>query len=304
MYTEQIRDQENLFKLFRDHMEINGGLYTTKIALNSFIESLKLLKAADVKDMKEQISGLLHTVRCSKPRITPLISMFEHCKEGFDRILQQEGRSPDEIRETLIAEVEKNLSRISESIEKVSDNGKTHVADGDFIIIHSVSTILGTLLRKAKADGKDFKVLLLKQDPLKTNQVEKQLSEADIAYVVAPEYSFVHFMDQATKLFLGALAVTEDDKVVCSTGTAGIVSIAHLNHLPVYLFVSPLSFSDQKCCDHNIHRKEELVCDFGIEHKEISHSNDVVDICLMDHIISEEGKMDAEMIQRRFQCRI
>lgn len=48
--------------------------------------------------------------------------------------------------------------------------------------------------------------------------------------------------DQGNKVFMGALSITEDMKVISAIGSANIVSLCHLSNLPVYLFANTLKF--------------------------------------------------------------
>lgn len=295
---EQIRKERDiLYGLFRDHMELQGSLHTTEIALEALLKSLHLFDPEDPAAFDRQLGELYNAIWSSEPRITPLISMLSICDTDAKT------NALTDAREKMIACIQGRLDYVNGSVERVAEAGLHLVQDGDFIIVHSVSVILQRLLGKAKKQGKSFKVLILKQDPNKTGQVMRQLWEEGVDYQAAPEYSISHFMDQATKMFLGAMAITEDDKVVCSIGTASIVGMAHLNNLPVYLFVSPLALSDKVCGEHNIHRKEEVCVDGALEYTQIIHSNDVVDVCMMNHLVSEEGEMD-ESWRERFACRI
>ncbi|MFP4308910.1 MAG: hypothetical protein ACLFRG_16780 [Desulfococcaceae bacterium] len=295
---EQIRKERDiLYGLFRDHMELQGSLHATEIALAALLKSLRLFTPEEPEDFDRQLGQLYDAIWSSEPRITPLISMLSICDADAKT------NALTDAREKMIACIQGRLNYVNESVERVAEAGAHLVEDGDFIVVHSVSIILKRLLGKAKERGKSFKVLILKQDMNKTGQVMRQLREEGVDYRAAPEYSVAHFMDQATKMFLGAMAITEDDKAVCSVGTASIVGMAHLNNLPVYLFVSPLALSDKVCGDHNIHRKEEVCVDSGLEYTQIIHSNDVVDICMMNHLVGEDGEMD-ESWRERFACRI
>lgn len=295
---EQVRKERDiLYSLFRDHMELQGSLHTTEIALEALLTSLRLFQPEEPEDFDRQMAALYDAIWSSEPRITPLISMLSICE------LDAKSNAITDSREKMIACIQGRLDYVSQSVERVAEAGVHLVAEGDFIIVHSVSSILKRLLGKARQRGKNFKVLILIQDPNKTGQIMKQLREEGVDYQAAPEYSISHFIGQATKMFLGAMAITEDDKVVCSTGTANIVGMANLNNLPVYLFVSPLALSDKVCRDHNIHRKEEVCVDGGLEYTQIIHSNDVVDICMMNHLVSEDGEMD-DSWRERFACRI
>ena len=123
-------------------------------------------------------------------------------------------------------------------------------------------------------------------------QIERILDKEGVEYIVVPEYGLSHFLDKANKLFLGAIAVTEDGKVVIAAGTSNIISIAHIHKLPVFLFVNSLKFSVKKSMEQNIHKKIEKRSHDDFEYTLISYSHDLVDLNLIDHLIIEKGEID------------
>jgi translation initiation factor eIF-2B subunit alpha len=72
---------------------------------------------------------------------------------------------------------------------------------------------------------------------------------------IIPEYSLGHYIERGNKVFMGALSITEDMRAVSAIGSANIVSLCHLNNLPVYLFANTLKFSHRPSSQQRIHRK-------------------------------------------------
>jgi translation initiation factor 2B subunit (eIF-2B alpha/beta/delta family) len=117
-----------------------------------------------------------------------------------------------------------------------------------------------------------------------------------ITYRVIPEYDLVHYFDEATKLFIGAQAITSDDKVVADSGTSNIVSGCHIHKLPIYLFALTLEFSGKGADDQNIYLKKEPESDSGLDYTMLSHSHDIVRLDLVDHIITEKGEIPLDQV--------
>ena len=296
-------DQEILYRLLRDHMDVYAASQTAQIALDSFISALKRLKCSK-KDMRRQVLSLIDTIKKSKPRSVSLINLISVCeKEVRSLKLFDNDYGIEEIKNAIAAIVEKQIAHLNENIDKLVELGIDYIENGDFIIVHSVSKSVRSIIPEAKRRGKDFRILILKQDFKQTRQVMKHLDKYGIEYIVTPEYGLAHFMGQANKLFLGAVAVTDDFKVVGSMGTACITSVAHLNKLPVYLFINSLALSDVKSENQNIHMKKEVVASDGAEFVQFSHSHDIVDLNLIDHLIIEEGEID-KMRFKDYRARI
>lgn len=286
-------DREILYNLFRDHLHVLGTSQTTRMALDAFIASLKQLKCPK-EDIQQHISDLAETIKDGKPRIAPLINLIALCEQEFEKQKIFERNTADAIKSAAAAIITDQILRMKQSLKKLIDVGVKYVENGDFIIIHSFSGPILDMLAQAKQQGRDFKTLVLKQAFIKTKQVIKYMARRGVPYIVVPEYDLSHFVDKATKLFLGAIGISADGKALCSMGSISIVSIAHIKKLPVFLFVNSLKFSSQKGADEHIYQKEERLCVDGVEYTQISHSHEVLHLDLITHLVTEEGEIDVE----------
>ena len=65
---------------------------------------------------------------------------------------------------------------------------------------------------------------------------------------------------------------------------------------PVYLFFNSLKVTHRRSDDQNINFKEDAVVGTGVEYAHLSHSHDIVDLKMIDHLITEEGEITMESI--------
>ncbi len=65
-----------------------------------------------------------------------------------------------------------------------------------------------------------------------------------------------------------------------------------LSGLPIYLFVNSLKLTHWTSDDQKINLKEHTKSLGGVEYAHVSHSHDVVDLALVDHVITEQGEID------------
>ena len=288
-------DREILYKLFRDHEDVIGATQTSLLTAQSMIDALKQLECSN-DDIQQKIQELIDTIKHSEPRIVPLINMISICEKKIKSISNLSKGAVEEIKRAVIAAIEDEIEHLNRNIQRVVDIGVECIDNGDFIIVYSVSAPVKRIIPEAKKRGKNFKVLIVRQDIRKTQQVIKILDKEGVEYIVVPEYGLSHFMDKVNKLFLGAIAVTEDGKMVTAAGTSSIISIAHIHKLPVFLFVNSLKFSVKKSIEQNIHKKIEKRSHDDFEYTLISHSHDLVDLNLIDHLVIEEGEIEKKDI--------
>ncbi len=281
-------DQDVLNRLFREQGDILGGARTTVVALECFIQSLQKMKTEPDRFYPEilKLTGAIHK---TEPAFMPLI----HLIERFEQELEQYRQLPQEaLRDRAIQILEQQIDIFKATVRKVIDQGVSQVADGDVILVYSTSTVVNNILIRAKdVLQREFRVIVLKQDMVKTRQLIRELAKAHVPHEVIPEYVLDHVLDSANKLFIGALSITEDHKVIASAGTPNIVSLCHLHRVPVYLFLDTFRFSHRSSSEQIIPEKSTVrsMEHFDLHMKTRSHS--MLDLSLIDHVITEQGEM-------------
>ncbi|MCU0591109.1 MAG: hypothetical protein MUC57_06510 [Desulfobacterales bacterium] len=283
------KDRDNLYKLFRDMADVLGTSRMTEIALESFIRAIQSLKCPR-EAILPLFNELSECIKHSRPRVVPLIHLLEEFEDEMR--FTRSDVDLEEIRADAVTTLQEKLDAFRERVQRLTERGAHYVQDDDVILVHSASGVVIKILLNAKEKlQRAFKVIVLKQDFNKTRQLIQALLQAGIAHEVVPEYDLIHHLPQATKLFIGAVAVTPDRNVVASAGTAGIVSQCHIGRIPVYLFVNSLKFSHQSSQDQHIHRKEEAETREGLTYSLTTYSHSLVALQLIDHVVTGTGEL-------------
>jgi len=284
-------DQLVLDALFRDIVKFYSSSQTSIITLNAITAAITELECP-TEDFKMELTTVCDIIKNSRPRMFPIDNLIIL----LEKELQEKDYFSDEdidARKTAVTKIIESLEeRLNDDMNELANQGVKHIEDGDHIILHSVEEGAELLLPEAKRMGKNFEVLILRQDLVKTKQVINILDTAGIKYTVVPEWDLIHFFDKVNKLFIGAYALTVDGKFVSDSGTSNIVSECHVHKLPVYLFAPTLEITNTFSRDQNIYLKDESVSESGSDYNLISHSSDIVSLDLVDHIITEHGAID------------
>ncbi len=284
-------DQLVLDALFRDIVKFYSSSQTSIITLNAITAAITELECP-TEDFKMELTTVCDIIKNSQPRMFPIDNLIIL----LEKELQEKDYFSDkdiDARKTAVTKIIESLEeRLNDDMNELANQGVKHIEDGDHIILHSVEEGAELLLPEAKRMGKNFEVLILRQDLVKTKQVINILDTAGIKYTVVPEWDLIHFFDKVNKLFIGAYALTVDGKFVSDSGTSNIVSECHIHKLPVYLFAPTLEITNTFSRDQNIYLKDESVSESGSDYNLISHSSDIVSLDLVDHIITEKGAID------------
>ena len=289
------KDKEILYKLFRDHEDVRGSSRMAMLALRSFIESINDLRC-NASEIKALITELCDAIKHTEPRIVPLIHMIK----AFET--EMEGHYGEDLQETkneAIRILQEKHDLLRSKVEQVIEHGVNLVKDGDTIVVHTASSDVTNMLVRAKEVlKKNFKLIILKQDFVKTKLLVRTLSKAKIDLLVVPEYSLSHYIEKANKLFIGAVSITPDAKVVAAIGTANIVGLCHINKVPVYLFANSLKFSFHPSSSQRIHTKTVSTSQDDVKYMLTTHSHDIVDLKLVDHLVTEDGKIEKPFMEK------
>lgn len=289
------KDKEILYKLFRDHEDVRGSSRMAMLALRSFIESINDVRC-NASEIKALITELCDAIKHTEPRIVPLIHMIK----AFET--EVEGHYREDLQETkkeAIRILQEKHDLLRSKVEQVIEHGVNLVEDGDSIVVHTASSDVTNMLVRAKEVlKKNFKLIILKQDFVKTKLLVRTLSKAKIDLLVVPEYSLSHYIEKANKLFIGAVSITPDAKVVAAIGTANIVGLCHINKVPVYLFANSLKFSYHPSTSQRIHTKTVPTSQDDVKYMLTTHSHDIVDLKLVDHLVTEDGKIEKPFMEK------
>jgi translation initiation factor 2B subunit (eIF-2B alpha/beta/delta family) len=293
----KMNDRELLYRLFREHTDVYGTSRLTVLGLESFIESINQLECQK-SDIRSQIEDLTDALKKSQPKIVPFI----HLVRKFERELEEKNiyslGSTEEIKKAAVTILEEKIGLFKTTVANLVEKGLETIENGDFIIVHSVSSVVRDILIKAREAGRTFRVLILKQDFIQTRQIIKSLNEAGVDIEVIPDFNLSHYLDDVTKLFLGAISVTIDNKLIATNGSSSIVSLCHVHNVPSYLFVNSLKFSHYKSSDQRIHKMLTVREHDNVTYEIMEHSHDVVDLKQIDNIYIDIGRIEISDIPK------
>jgi translation initiation factor 2B subunit (eIF-2B alpha/beta/delta family) len=289
-------DQKILDSLFRDIVKFYSSSKTSIITLRALINAITLLECKDAM-FRVQVMEVCKTITNSQPRMFPIDNLIILLEHELEKNIFFEDKDISIKKSATIEILEDLIIRLNYDMKELANQGLDHITDGDFIVLHAAEEPVELLLPEAKNMGKEFEVLILRQEPVKTNRVIKIMEHNQIKFTVIPEWDLVHHFHKVTKLFIGAYAITADGKFVSDSGTSNIVSECHIHKLPIYLFAPILEITPTISGDQNIYLKEEPQYSSGVDYTLVSHSCDIVNLELVNHIITDQGEINKDKLK-------
>ena len=284
-------EQHTIDKLFRDLSRVYSTSATSMIGLDSVKAAIEELVCND-SDLATEIRKLSDAVKNTQPRMFPLDNLM--------LILDKKIQTLNDEKQLTKGSIDKILNtfsiRMKSDLDALVDHGAGWIKNDDFIVIHSIEENIEHLIPEAKKRGVNFKILVLKQDIVTTGKILNILNNNQIKYEVIPEYDLVHYFDKITKLFIGTQALTNDNYLICDPGTSNVVSECHIHNIPIVLFLKTLKLSHYPVIDQNIRKNSFQDEHDGVEYSFSIHSNDIIKLELMSHIITEKGEITKDQI--------
>jgi translation initiation factor 2B subunit (eIF-2B alpha/beta/delta family) len=280
-------DHTALYTLIRDYMAVMGTSRTTLVALKSYADAILRLRCSDT-EFRGFLLELNDVMKHTEPRVTPLV----HLIEEFEAEMEPHYGSP---LETAKAAARSILSRKLEQFEATTRQLTMQcvgcIGPDDFIIAHSPTSYIRRAFVQARQENRHrFKVLVLKQDFVRTRSLIRMLDEHRVDHLVIPEYNLSHYLGAVKKLFIGGVSVSPDGRAITSVGTANVVSLCHASGIPVYLFVESIKFSHTNQSTRHIHQEQQEKVEADYVFHLTTFSHDLVDLGMIDHIITENGE--------------
>jgi translation initiation factor 2B subunit (eIF-2B alpha/beta/delta family) len=292
------QDKDILHRLVREHEDVSGSSRATLLALRAFMASLDELQCP-AQELRDQYMELTHAIKTTSPKIIPLIHLIEEFEKEIEPFFSDDMTQVQQKAKEILQEKHDKLQAKS---GKIIELGLTCVEPGDTIVVHTINVnVISIINLSHQVMEKNINVIVLQQDLTKTKRMINQLRQSDVPLKAVPEYSLSHYIGQADKMFCAALSITSDQKMVAPAGTANIASLCHFHEIPVYLFANTLKFAHGVSNDQHIHRetirqeKDEQLYEL------ITYSHDVVDMKMVNFLVTEDGIYPKDQIQDYLQ---
>ena len=150
------------------------------------------------------------------------------------------------LSQAVVLAASKFLADLDASRERIAEIGAKRIHDGTVVFTHCHSSTVTHLLAKAKAEGKNFKVICTETRPAFQGRITaRELVELGIETTFIVDSAARTFMDSVDIVIVGADAITSEGNVVNKIGTSGLAVLAHEARVPFYV-VSELLKYDPK----------------------------------------------------------
>jgi ribose 1,5-bisphosphate isomerase len=138
------------------------------------------------------------------------------------------------------------LKELEDSKEHIAEIGANRIHDNSVVFTHCHSSTVTRLLAKAKADGKNIKVICTETRPAYQGRITaNELVGLGIETTFIVDSAARSFMKNIDIVIVGADAITSDGNVVNKIGSSTIAVLAHEARVPFYVVSELLKFDPE-----------------------------------------------------------
>lgn len=152
----------------------------------------------------------------------------------------------DALSQIVVSSASSFLKDLETSRENTAEIGAKRIRDVSVVFTHCHSSTVTLLLAKAKANGKNFKVICTETRPAFQGRITaKELVDLGIETTFIVDSAVRSFMGDVDVVILGADAITSEGNVVNKIGSSGIAVLANEARVPLYVVSELLKFDPE-----------------------------------------------------------
>ncbi|MCL4430127.1 MAG: S-methyl-5-thioribose-1-phosphate isomerase [Chloroflexi bacterium] len=149
----------------------------------------------------------------------------------------------DALSQNVIANANQFLKDLEATRERTAEIGAKRIRDGSVVFTHCHSSTVTRLLAKAKAEGKNFKVICTETRPAFQGRITAcEMVELGVETTFIVDSAARSFMGSVDVVIVGADAITSEGNVVNKIGSSTIAVLAHETRKPFYVVSELLKF--------------------------------------------------------------
>lgn len=276
-------------------MKIRGAAEIARAAAHALAIASMNIKTSSPDEFIEELKKVKNLLLSTRPTAVSLPNALMYIMHRVE-IAYKKGMSTEELKEIAIKAAEDFKKNSMEAIKKISEIGAKRIRNGDIIMTHCNSSVVISILKEAKRQGKEFEVIATETRPrFQGRLTAKALAEAGIPVTLIIDSAARYFMPKVDKVIVGADAITANGAVVNKIGTSQIALAAHEARVRVFVGAETYKFSPSTILGELVEIEErpiEEVIPLEELPKGVKVANPAFDITppeYIDIIITEKG---------------
>jgi len=213
-----------------------AGIKCMKIAAT---ESAATKTEEFVEELRK-VGGKASAARPTEPALRNCINII------LAKVDRYELRRIQNIKKYAAMSCDKLAKDIEAMVTKIAVIGAGNISEGDTILTHCHSGHVIAILKEAKAQKKNFRVIVTETEPLRQGvQTARELLEARIPVTYCVDSAIGAVMKKVDRVLVGCDAILADGSIVNKIGTLPIAIVAARFNTPLFVAGESIKFDSQ-----------------------------------------------------------
>ena len=198
--------------------------------------------AKNLRELNTDLYNASYAIMKVCPSFAPPINAL-HMMMGTIENASEHGLTVTQAKEELAKKKDEFFQLIGNAFGKIAEIGAALIKDGDRVMMFSMTSSVWKVLRKAKANGKNFTVVVTEARPGNEGLwTVDEMVKSNIPVEVSIDACLGELVASCDIAFSGADAVGADGSVFNKSGTYLVALVAHEYGVPFYFVSDTLKF--------------------------------------------------------------
>ncbi|MGD8564858.1 MAG: S-methyl-5-thioribose-1-phosphate isomerase [Candidatus Bathyarchaeota archaeon] len=221
-------------------LEIQGARNVAIAAIKAIEALTKRTKAKNKQELLAELhkaKNLLFASRATEPLMRNVVRWM------ISQVKKSRKKRIEDLTRIVSTTSQDFLRNLEDSKRKIAEIGARRVTENSVIFTHCHSSTVTSLFKKAKQDGKSFKIICTETRPLFQGRITVgEMLELGVDSTLIVDSAARYFMNQADFVVVGADAITSEGNVINKIGTSMIALAAKEARTPFYVACELLKF--------------------------------------------------------------
>ena len=218
-------------------MEIRGAGKIARAAAAELRDYSHRLVTQDIDEFNEKMRQASDLLVSTRPTEVSL-------PNAVRAVMRYKGESVDEAKENIKKLADSFIESSQNAVKRIGEIGARRVRDGDTIMTHCNSLAAISIMKEAKAQGKEINVIATESRPRWQGHLTiDQLDKMGIKTSLIVDSAVRYFMKDVDIVIMGADAVTVNGSVINKIGTSQLALAAHEARKNVIIAAETYKFS-------------------------------------------------------------
>jgi ribose 1,5-bisphosphate isomerase len=221
---------------------IGGAADTAIEVVDGITKLIRDSKSSDTETLIKEVENAAIEILRVLPSMAPPINGLHCILAELEKSLQED-LSVEYARKAACKVGKEFTTSVGQAIERVAEYGSKIIEDGTIVFMYSMSSTVWKILRKAKQQGKRFRVIVTESRPGNEGLwTVAEMEKAGITASISIDACIGELVPQVDLVFVGADSISSAGTVLNKVGTRLTALVAHEHGVPFYVAADTLKF--------------------------------------------------------------